>query len=204
MSDTINIMNQNASIPATEKQTVQLNNFSSQYKDMTFWAFIIIAIIVLIIIFLVIRTGLELYNRTSKKGWADANSVWGIVIIVVTLLFSYGSYRAYSLAPDDMYRQFIAVSFGVQMILLLIIFYLIFRTFSFRNAFYLSILTFILSVVHLYFAWKIDRGAGYASILYVVWVLIMLFGTWGLSSDNQGVNPENHHHNHHHNDMDLP
>jgi len=197
--------------PADNSQTIQALTYKDHAKSPIMWAFIIIAIIVLVLLFIVIRPGLDHYNRMNKNGWTDANSVWAIIVSVVVLLFAYGSYYAYISASSDMTRQLIAVSFGVQMILLLVIFYLAFRTQSWSNAFYLSIVVFLLALVHIYVVWKVSRSAGYACILYVIWTLLMVFASWGLSSDNKVKNNDNpsrhgegnnnnnnhHHHNHH-------
>jgi tryptophan-rich sensory protein len=182
--------------PADGTQTQQTFTFKDHCKTPVMWAFIIVAIIVLVLLFLVIRPGLEQYSRMNKKGWTDANSVWGIIVTIVVLLFAYGSYYAYRMAPTDMTRQLIAVSFGVQMVLLLVVFYLAFRTQSWSNAFYLSIVVFLLALVHIYVVWKVSRSAGYASILYVLWTLLMVFASWGLSSDNQAADHKRHNNAH--------
>ena len=182
--------------PANSSDTIQKLKFKDQCREPSMWAFIIIAIIVLVLLFLVMRPGMDAYNQMNKKGWSDANSVWGIVIAIVVLLFAYGSYQGYRNACDDMSRQLIAVSFGVQMVLLLVVFYLGFRSQSFTNAFYLAIVVFLLSIAHLYFVWKSSRGGGYACILYVIWTLLVLLGAWGVSGDNKA--PKRDHHRHHH------
>ena len=147
------------------------------------WAFIIVAILVLIICFFIAKPELEWYREINKYGWLSNNWLMGVILIVVILLMSYSSYFAYCVA-DESGKNMVIITFTLGLLILITWFIVFFKVKSFLNAFYLSMMLFFVSFIQIYFVWDISSNAGYGMIPYIVVTFLLTIISLNISSEN--------------------
>lgn len=153
----------------------------------SWWVFILVAIIVLIILFLIARGSTEWFNSLNNSwGWfaSSNNTVLAIVMIIVVLLMAYVSYNAFIRAADYSTRNGIAWTFGLQLIGLIVLFALFYRGQNISAAAWVSVLLFILALVQSYFIYRADPRSFWGMVPYLIWLLANTAFAFHLRSEN--------------------
>lgn len=160
------------------------------------WAYIIISLIVIGIIWLIIRNSLanDYYDAVRKPSWAPTSQVlfvgWIIAIIVLGIIASRGNIGLADAADIEhagSTRNSIAIAYGI-IVILLILWALVF--FVQRNAtlaLVIGILAWLVALWLLWLLWNVDRTAAYLLILYLIWHTYIVIVNWSIVNLNRPV-----------------
>ena len=170
------------------------SNVYKYLEDKLLWVFMIVAIIVLIVLFLLSREGMKRYKTKGKdcKGkswyeslhmyrWGKSTAVWAVVLVVGVLLFAWAAYVAYVGSNDQNTKNMIITLLGLVMIGLIALFAVFFSkvkcakdsTSTFSTSLWLAILVGVLTLGFLYSVWG-NMWARLALIPFMVYIIMMI------------------------------
>lgn len=168
-----------AAAPVTNSFTSHLKH---QFSQKGLWAFIIAAIIVVIIVGWISRGARPFWQSLEKWSWGNNDLIWMILFVVSILLFAWAAFTAFScLAHNLMKRNWIAAGYGA--ILLLVIGWAwsffrkdrdgVFCTEGMSSAKYIIILAAVVALGTLYPMYGCGNAVMMATVPLLVWLVIM-------------------------------
>lgn len=158
------------------------------------WAYLLVALIVLVIIFWFAVSGCkkDVFDKLHCRGveWIKGSSgrvIMGLFLVLALLLAAWSAScvaGAYRCMGDLNRSNLVMAAFGLMMILVLVTFVLFYRG-SFTNAYYFALVTFLLALlVVIMFAYYGFTGPAMAMGLFALWALMITWVTHKVSCQN--------------------
>lgn len=158
------------------------------------WAYLLVALIVLVIIFWFAVSGCkrDIFEKLHCKGveWVKGSSgrvIMGLFLVIALLLAAWASSYvsgAYRCMGDLNRSNLVMGAFGLLMVLVLATFVLFYRG-SFTTAYYFALVTFLFSLLMVVmFAYYRFAGPAMAMGLFALWALLTSWVTHKVSCQN--------------------
>ena len=154
-----------------EDDTALVPPFKDQTASKSFWTYIIISVIILIVCFYMFQQaqsgGINTSRPVGCPNWVDSTGVVYMLVIISGVLLGYSTYRAYTaiVGSGAGSTNMLNVVFALQAILLVTWFYYFYMKPSYKTAYYLGIGLTLVSVYQsgMLFYKSADRTAAWAS-----------------------------------------
>jgi tryptophan-rich sensory protein len=165
--------------------------FKDQTASKSFWTYIIISVIILIVCFYMFQQaqsgGINTSRPVGCPNWVDSTGVVYMLVIISGVLLGYSTYRAYTaiVASGAGTTNMLNVVFALQAILMVTWFYYFYMKPSYKTAYYLGIGLTLVSVFQtgMLFYKSADRTAAWSSVPFL---LVAGGFTWASMQANSG------------------
>lgn len=160
-----------------------MEDLKNYFSSAEIWIFLVIAIIILILCFVMASMSLEWYSGLSKIDWAGNFWIMGIFLVLVVLILAYATFLAYITCPKN-HKGFIMMTFIAVMLLTFGWFTVFFNAKSLLNAYYTSLFLLFASILLTYVVWQIDYRFGICTLPFLVFAIFMSGMSWHINDSN--------------------
>ena len=157
----------------TKVRTMRENyDFLGEYH---FWTYFSVAAIFALVSYMVIQNNMTFVNSLPKPKFSISLSVLYILFIIGFIILAYAGFMGNCYSPNEMRKGGSNVFFVLYLFIFLTWVYTLFGKKDLKNAFFISIALFLITLLWIFWLWKTDRTAAYLMI-YVL--IITGFITW--------------------------
>lgn len=165
------------------KMALDVGTIVNYVSKAELWIFLVIAIIVLILCFVVASPNLEWYSNLRKVDWAENFWIIGIILIFTVLILTYVTFLTYIYSSEN--YKFVVIALFIGVMLLLFSWFLVF--FSSKcliNAFYTSLILLFFTIMLTYITWSVDYRFGICTLPFLVFVIFIFGMSWHINDCN--------------------
>lgn len=155
------------------------NMFSDLVGQKMLVVFLVLAVVVVVVLCWLARCYSMHARRHGWPSWCHSSALAAVLLAAVFLVAAWATYRAYATGMNQnlLLGLFVAVA-----LVYVLAFYQFFYEGSAKTAFYLMVLATVLTLVHLWFAWKSgDQYAMWGCVPLAVFSAVVAWMFWRAS-----------------------
>lgn len=167
------------------------SSFARQmFRSWIFWLLIVISIVAALICWWIAGTSdaINYWNSLTKVSWADNLWVLAIFQLIAFIILAWATFLAAErsrLNGDVFCMSLVYVTYGLQILLTIIAFAVLFRQKQPYVAFFFMLVLLFVTVIEIYFC---SRSGSQASVwimlVYTIWLCVTTFVAWNVYSSN--------------------
>lgn len=171
---------------------------SDQFTNSNLWVYMVIAIVVLVLIMYICKSGLDKkgqdtswWDRLAKYDWGESTTLWGLLMVIGVILFAWAAYKAcLSFPKGDSRCYYLMGGFGVSMISILAMFSVMFSAEDdeentgaiFNRARLIALFATVVGFLTLIPMWS-SRNARVAMVPYLIWISALTVLVWKMAAE---------------------
>lgn len=160
----------------------------AQAQDRLMWIYLLIAVVVFVVIYFVVAGNMHGVHQWGRVNDMLSNPLLlSLIVIIVAVLAAFATYtghREHARLGRTPWVVTLGTLFVVIGLLLVLLAYLVYRAHSYTLAFYVALLVFVLSLVHLYGVWVVHPMVSAAVLPLVFFSLVLVYYTWYFSDED--------------------
>ena len=169
-------------------KTVATNDANNDMNTITktgneVWVFIVIAIVVLVVCFVIAKPGMEWFNDLNTTAATRYMWIWAVILTIAYIVAAYYTSVGYYAATPHV-KTGIMLSFIAFSLLLLVWFFVLFKMKEITSAFYVSIALLFVLFIQMYLCWATNLTAGLGNIGIMLMAFILVGFSYNLSAAN--------------------